>query len=489
MKAKRRTTVIFTLAAALVAAAVLSMGQARTEAPEPAPQPAATPIALPAPSPPPASAGPVSVRVRLDQSVVPHDSREGMALVEVAASKDAERPRTPLAVAIVIDASSSMSGNKIANARRAAAQLVDRLHDGDLLSVVSFSFDATSHMTCRRLGADRAAARRIVQRVTAGGVTCISCGLEAAYRALAASPEGYRRRAVLISDGEATAGEQRPLALRTQAARGLVRRAVTTVGIGIGRGYDVRTMSAIAEGGAGPFYFVHNSSVIPKVLDRELRALRRTVAEGLALRLTPGPGVRLGRVHAAGARRDGKREWVVTLGDLTAGQRRRILVPLQLSAAASGAVLEARATLLLAGTGDRATVTASGTLTRSGDRARARASRDAAVHEEHLRLSTAREVDAAMTAYSDGRRDQAISRLRRQLTRLQRARRAGSRVAVTKVTEVREALELCQRHAPTSNQGIASARVARAKSYEVRRGLSTADLYHGVDPFDAAELE
>ena len=163
------------------------------------------------------------------------------------------------------------------------------------------------------------------------------------------------------------------------------------------------------------------------------------------------------------------------------------MVPLALGRDARGQVLTVRATFT--GAGDRAVaLRASASLRRSDDLARVRAARDREVAEEDLRQSTARVLDAAMTLYSRGRRDLALTRLREQIALLEQSRKAGSKVARDKLGEVQEVLRTCRDHAPSTNQGIATARVNRAKSHEIRRGLGAGDLFH-VDPFDAADLE
>src|SRR6185436_9795440 len=51
------------------------------------------------------------------------------------------RARPPLSLAIVIDRSGSMEGEPLANAKAAAARLVDRLDERDAFSIITYSTD------------------------------------------------------------------------------------------------------------------------------------------------------------------------------------------------------------------------------------------------------------------------------------------------------------------------------------------------------------
>ena len=64
--------------------------------------------------------------------------------VWVEAPERVARPtRSPMAVALVIDTSGSMSGQKITNARMAASSFLETLRDGDIVSLFGFSDGVT----------------------------------------------------------------------------------------------------------------------------------------------------------------------------------------------------------------------------------------------------------------------------------------------------------------------------------------------------------
>ena len=87
-----------------------------------------------------AAAGPVSVDVALDHGIYRADTRQtGYVRVGVTAEETrGDGYRAPLNVAIVIDRSGSMAGEKIEQAKRAALAALDQMRPDDIVSVVAY---------------------------------------------------------------------------------------------------------------------------------------------------------------------------------------------------------------------------------------------------------------------------------------------------------------------------------------------------------------
>jgi Ca-activated chloride channel family protein len=118
------------------------------------------------------------VEGRLGHAVLPANTDNVTFLfVDVSAANAVARNPAPLDLSIVIDRSGSMAGKRLTNALAAARTAIQRLRDGDVVSVVSFNtgvdvvvkptvVDSTSR--ARMLGQ--------IASIRAGGDTCISCG-------------------------------------------------------------------------------------------------------------------------------------------------------------------------------------------------------------------------------------------------------------------------------------------------------------------------
>lgn len=251
-------------------------------------------------------------------------------MIKVQADADRRR-REPVNLALVIDRSGSMGGQKMHDAIAAAGALLGQLRDGDVVSVVSFD---DGHEVLQApievRGDNLAAARAAIARLSARGGTDMVSGLKDGY-AQAALHAGEQRssRVILISDGQPNS-ESGLEAL----VRGARDHRVTTTTVGIGQDYNERLMTELAQVGAGRYHYVASSSTLGAVLAGELDRLAGVVARATAVRLFPMQGVAVRRVfgyassHKAGVT-------TVDLGDLAAGQTVTLLAELAVEAGAT----------------------------------------------------------------------------------------------------------------------------------------------------------
>jgi Ca-activated chloride channel homolog len=226
-----------------------------------------------------------------------------------ASRREDRRPdaRAPLNIALVIDASGSMSGGKLEAAKDAALGLAARLTARDRLTVVSFASDVQVHLDAVPVtpeNADRIRAE--VTRLRTRGMTCLSggwfAGVECAARIAEEDPR-MTPRVILLSDGHANEGVVDPGELREHAGE-LRLRGVLTSALGIGDGYDEQLLRGIAESGGGRLHDAELTSEISSVLLGEIDDIFGTVLEDVEVRLTVPPGVRvevLGRDTSAAA--------------------------------------------------------------------------------------------------------------------------------------------------------------------------------------------
>jgi VWFA-related protein len=102
----------------------------------------------------------------------------------------------PLDAYLVLDASASVAGRKLADLRHAAMAFLAGLRTGDEAALLSFSQMVTQHQP---LTGDLAAIRRALEAVTTGGTTALHDALFAAM--LQRQPNERRAVAVVFSDG------------------------------------------------------------------------------------------------------------------------------------------------------------------------------------------------------------------------------------------------------------------------------------------------
>lgn len=264
------------------------------------------------------------------------DRGETYLLLEVAGAESAGDARPPSNLAIVVDRSGSMKGSRLRNAVQGALTAVDRLNDGDVVSVVAF--DTRAEVVVPPTPIDPATRGRIrsgIQGITLGGDTCISCGIEQGLAELERTP-GRVNRMIVLSDGEATAGVRDLPGFRSIAQRAAARgTSITTIGVDVD--YNERILSAIALDSNGRHHFVASDAGLERVFDEEARSLTAVVASNAEATIELPPGVELVRVVDRTFRRSGNR-LTFPLGAVTAGEKQTILVQVRVPADREGPI-------------------------------------------------------------------------------------------------------------------------------------------------------
>jgi Ca-activated chloride channel family protein len=339
-----------TFALAAAAAVACSAGAALL-VPTPAAQGRSTVLTVAEPAPPPE--GPSAhfvdgktllLDARLGHASVARDPHGGSTGTFVLATvtgadvaPDARSAPPPVHLAIAVDRSGSMAGAKMNSAIAAAVGVIERMHDGDRATVVSFDQAARVLVPPTTIDASsRPTVEASIRAMRAGGDTCISCALNTATSELDASP-GPRdevKRILLISDGEATTGIRDVTGLRALASRARDRGiAVSTIGVDLE--FDEKVMAAIAQESNGRHFFVPDPSALEQVFDEELGTLETAVASEAELSIDPAPGVIVEDVLDRSFRREGTRV-LVPLGAFDARQEKTVLLKVRVPADADG---------------------------------------------------------------------------------------------------------------------------------------------------------
>ena len=254
-------------------------------------------------------------------------SDETFLLASLSGADRAGSVASPMNVALVIDRSGSMRGARMTNAVTAATGIVERMRDGDRITVVAFDDTAQVVVSPTVASASsRPGIESAIRAIHVGGDTCLSCGLESAMRALEAARLSSDEvdRAILLSDGAANRGVKDARGLRSLAGRMRDQGcAVSTVGLDVD--FDEKVMAAIASESNGHHYFVANAADLAPVFDRELDALLATVARDAELVVEPAPGTEVVEVFDRAFRREGGRV-VIPFGTFGARQEKTALL-------------------------------------------------------------------------------------------------------------------------------------------------------------------
>jgi Ca-activated chloride channel family protein len=331
-------------AAALLALLVPDLHAALSPSPAPTRLPAPNPSPVEAAPTPSGPTGSLGFSARLDQGTLLAGSEEDRFLViTVKAPEPESGRRMPVDVAVVMDTSGSMSGwHKIDYARLAARELVDSLRPGDRFSLVTFSDRARVLLPSQTVG-DKQSILDTIDRVQEGGGTNMHGGITTGLEQLRGGDEGYVRRLLLLSDGHANVGISDAASLSSLARQASIAD-VSTSTIGLGLDFNEDLLASMADAGGGSYHFVDQAPKLAEIFGEELDAMTRTVARDVTVRMDLPPGVSVVDTYGYSDTLDSE-GWRVYLGDIYAGQERKIVVRLDHAPATKGTLSLADITL------------------------------------------------------------------------------------------------------------------------------------------------
>lgn len=352
----------------------------------------------------------VSVVVAPERKVLASDKPE-TAVVKVgltgAALPAGERPAVNLA--LVLDRSGSMGGDRIAKAREAAVAAVQRLDERDYVSVVVFD-DRIDVLAGAQTAseANKAAIVEKLRTVEARGATAIFGGVSAGAAEIRKNlARKLVNRIVLLSDGAANVGPSSPEELGLLGAA-LVKEGVSVSTLGVGLGYNENLMAALATRSDGNTYFIENGDDIPRIFDAELGDAFQVAARDVKLSVRFRDAFPVELIGRDGRIEDG----VVTVdfNQIYSRQEKFVLVRTEFPVGTDGETREfaaAEVSWVLPGSDASGSAVATGSIAFSSDAAKVKASADAKVLVQSVKTQNAIRTQRALELNKAGRYEDA----------------------------------------------------------------------------------
>lgn len=281
------------------------------------------------------SAGTLTLKSALSHGYLLPGTKDVYTSIDVEAVDQDAKKRPPLNLAVVIDRSGSMSGQKMSSAKAAAKELLSRLGDEDRFAVVSYSGDARVDYSSQRITPNnRQEMIRAIDRIRPRGATNISDGFNAAQRQVRKwAGIGGVNRIILISDGRPTSGlkDNRLIDIAKYARN--EGTSVSTIGVGLD--YNENIMTGMAKQGAGNYYFVDQPHQIHAFLSQEIAGLTSIVARKTNLVVKLAEGVQLAQLRGFPHTRNGD-ILTVDMGEFAKNERKNLLLQLNTTSATPG---------------------------------------------------------------------------------------------------------------------------------------------------------
>jgi len=173
--------------------------------------------------------------------------------------KEEESPS--LGLALVIDRSGSMSGEKLELAKAAAKASADLLGPKDFVSVIAFDSESHPILPIQSAGNSSGIAAAIAS-ITEGGGTNMAPAMEEALRQLSGN-DAKIKHVILLTDGVSQPGPFYELTSE------MTREKITVSTVGVGEGADSELLGQIAQWGNGRFYETNDPSTVPQIFTKE----------------------------------------------------------------------------------------------------------------------------------------------------------------------------------------------------------------------------
>jgi len=392
--------------------------------------------------------------------------------ISLKAPRSVKVKRLPLNIGLVIDRSGSMAGQKLADARQAATQLVSRLQDGDRLAIVTYGSDVTVLVGSTVISTEsRPEILRAIASIVDRGGTFLSGGLqEGRDQVLRHDRKGYVNRVILISDGQANEGITAPGQLST-LARETLSRGVNVTTMGVGLDFNEEVMTSMAEHGGGHYYFIQSSSAMARFFSEELDTMTAVVAKGATLEIDLEPGVELLDLYGYAFNHEGNRV-VVQLPDMFSGQDRKLIARLRIPAGREGKVAVGKVTLAYVDvdSGRRETLTGEAEVVVTADRLLVEKGQDKEVLARAEQVKAAATMNEAMKAYANGDVARSQTILRQQIRHLRTTNADLKNKALDDLSGLMDRqLEGTANAAPSSSAGRALIKRSKYRAYKLAK--------------------
>lgn len=235
--------------------------------------------------------------------------------------------RPPVNVALVLDKSGSMTGQKLEQAKKAAIGALDRLNSDDIVSVITYDTTVQVVMPATKL-TDKQAVRDAIRGIYAGGNTALFAGVSKGAAEVRKFLDRKRvNRVILLSDGLANVGASSPESLGGLGAS-LMKEGIAVTTLGLGLDYNEDLMVQLASRSDGNHVFVEEATELATVFNREFQDVLSVVAQEIAITITCAPGIRPVRLLGQEGEIRGQ-EVSVQLNQLYGGQEKYVLLEVE----------------------------------------------------------------------------------------------------------------------------------------------------------------
>jgi Ca-activated chloride channel family protein len=230
----------------------------------------------------------MKIDVTLDyQTILRNDARPVHLVTKLTAPRleTPSRPR-PVAFAVVIDRSGSMTGEPLELAKQACAGIVSNLRPDDLFTVIVFD-DTAQVVIPLQKPVDRQGMADSITRITAGSSTNLMAGWLLGRDELLKAGQDCDKKILLLTDGHLNHGIIEPENVEALTRSGFSKDAIRTSCLGFGDDYNEVVLAAMSSVGNGQLHDTDSPEKFPIILANELDGLQKITVQNVRLRVEP----------------------------------------------------------------------------------------------------------------------------------------------------------------------------------------------------------
>lgn len=240
---------------------------------------------------------------------------------------DEQQDRIPANIAIVLDKSGSMGGQKINFARQAAIHAISKLNKNDIVSVVTYDTQVKIIVPSTKV-TNKPRINRLIEGIQASGNTALFAGVSKGAAELRKFLSVNQvNRVILLSDGLANVGPKSPSELG-QLGASLSKEGISVTTIGLGLGYNEDLMTQLAGFSDGNHAFVEKPSDLVKIFQYEFGDVLSVVAQDVNIIIECGNNIRPIRVLGRNGDIIGNKV-SVRMNQLYSGQEKFVLLEVE----------------------------------------------------------------------------------------------------------------------------------------------------------------
>lgn len=282
----------------------------------------------------------VKCGIALDREAFPAGSSQ-KAVMKISLNApeiSVERERPPVNLALVIDKSGSMTGDKIEKAKQAAIESLRRLTGNDVFSVITYDTEVKTLIPAQKAGRTENV-EALIRSISANGNTALFGAVsQGAAEVRKNITRPYVHRIILLSDGLANVGPSAPADLGRLGAA-LLKEGISVTTMGVGSAFNEDLMTLLAEKSDGNHYFVESGADLPHIFAAELGDVLSVAARKIVIEIECPDGVRPIQILGREGRIKNSRVEVY-MNQLYGGQEKYVLVEVQMPSSLPGQRLE-----------------------------------------------------------------------------------------------------------------------------------------------------